>query len=154
MILLNDSVIASHPIFSHVKTPPTHAKIIGRKGPTTITGSFMHDSLNGSWAENLIEALYAFGTVEDGIFVPSTIPSTAVHTVVDNTEYDSTAEDSLLAKMSARNHLRNAGVSPDPNDPTKAKSTPSKKQDDFKNCDLDAYFSIADQRLLGTVVPD
>jgi hypothetical protein len=134
-------------------TPPTHVRLAGRKGPTTHQGDFIHDALNTSWCYDIIEALYVFGSIVDGNFIPNVIPNTAVHTVVDNTEYESPDTDQV-ARMAARQNLRNAGVTPDPQNPTNAKVTPSKKQDDFKNCDLDAYFSVGDPRLKGTVVPD
>ena len=157
MIQLAASVVANDPLLSQLKVPPTHAKAIVRRYVLVPAGCTLPSGYANVAANNTVEALYAYGTLDatSGAFVP-TPAVVAVHTMVDLTGYTSPAvfiTPDAENKLAAAKNLLNPQVVPTPGDPQTAITVLSKKPHDFKEVDLDALVAQWDVRLLGTVVP-
>jgi hypothetical protein len=165
MIQLSASAIAAHPLMSLLKTPPTHAKLVGHRYIRPLDGVLVGSALIGS----MIEAIYAFGTLDaNSNFVPSTVVQ-ALTTALGTTSPSSSSSSSTIGgtvvaasasmdgidaneRHAAVTNLVGAGVVPTPGTPHVPLTVASKKAGDFKECDLDAVISVYNPQLEGTVV--
>lgn len=148
MIEIDPATVAAHPLMARLSNPPTHARLVERV-------------IRLGLGDDMIKVTYRFGTLDaNGAFVPDDYVK-PVHALVDLSDYSNGLANVGEAwlqwaqqKAAAAAYLRAADVAPDPTKPFEAISMPGAIADDFKVCDIDAYFGYFDERLKGTVVSD
>jgi hypothetical protein len=161
MIQLSEAAMAA---YSHLKNPPTHAKIMHLRHTVMPEGINLADMMKNSITrEDQVLVVYALGTVTDGKFTASPHLD-VIQTLIDLKDYSdepvppSNNADALahhhkkLHQSQAAVNLFAAGVVPKPGAPHQAKAVPGKPAGEYRYGDLDAVVAFFDDRLAGTVV--
>lgn len=155
MIKLDHSRIEGIFSFYRDEFKPTHAKIVIRHHQlldqeTAIT---LPVEMN-SYRSLRIEAFYSYGNIADSKFKPmKELPLIQVVCMMNEVTDDPVYwTDVDRQKAAATKNLRGGGIIPHPERPHESVSCPQAREDDFRECDLDAYFAFFDPRLYGSVI--
>jgi hypothetical protein len=155
--------LATSNLYSHLVDVPTHAERCFMNVVLKPSGMTVAPEHVGNLTLDRVTAYYVLGTLEtDGSFTPCPYVS-IIETMLDMGEPQNLSESAVpqivkdqhlinTQRIAAAKNVLGAGVIPTPSSPHVPIDCPTKKQNDFRSCDLDAYFAVFDTRLLGTVV--
>lgn len=127
--------------WAFLAVPPTHALLLWRHiGPAEVSAIYAFGNLDGdgNFIENQFTNLYRTPEKNEGFYrAPVQL-----------------REDmpNALGIHDALGNLLNAGVAPNPTNPTEAVSVPNKKAGEAKIVDFDAVFAFYVPELNGTVI--